>query len=199
MAKRIFRDHCCGVLIDVQDGFLAQLDKAVRAKVESNTRHLVNLLGYFRIPVVATIERPLDRKGALPREISRRLSTNDLAVSFEKDFYDLTRQREIRDHLAGLNRKQMIVAGCETDVCILQSCLGLRQLGYEVYVVEELLFSSSSNVETAIARMKAEGAVFLSYKSLHYELCEAVPGSRHEKEIVEAFGRFPKSLPDSAA
>jgi hypothetical protein len=91
------------------------------------------------------------------------------------------------------------VAGCETDVCVLQSCLGLLDLGYEVYVVEDLLFSSSRNVDAAMARMKAEGAVFLTYKSLYYELTKAVGGGSHAEKVYETFGPFPDDLPDSAA
>src|SRR4029077_13807761 len=97
----------------------------------------------------------------------------------EKDFFDLTREKKIADHLARLKRTQVVVAGCETDVCVLQSCLGLLELGYQVFVVEELLFSSSRNVEAAVARMRAEGAVLLSYKTLFYELVAAVEGGRH--------------------
>jgi len=89
------------------------------------------------------------------------------------------------------------VAGCETDVCVLQSCLGLLSLGYEVYVVEELLFSSSRNVDSAIARMKAEGAIFLTYKSLYYELVESVEDGRHTEKSLETFN-LPDDLPDSA-
>ena len=44
----------------------------------------------------------------------------------------------------------------------------------QVYVVDELLFSSSHDVQSAIARMKAEGAIFLTYKSLFYELVECI-------------------------
>ena len=50
-------------------------------------------------------------------------------------------------------KTQILVAGCETDVCVLQSCLGLLSLDYEVYLMEELLFSSSPHVESAVARM----------------------------------------------
>jgi nicotinamidase-related amidase len=98
-----------------------------------------------------------------------------------------------------LQKNQVIVAGCETDVCVLQSCLGLLALDYEVYVVEDLLFSSSRNVDSAIARMKAEGAVFLTYKTLYYELIEAVAGDRHADNMLESFGPFPDDLPDCAA
>jgi hypothetical protein len=85
------------------------------------------------------------------------------------------------------------VAGCETDVCVLHSCLGLLGLGYEVYVVEELLFSSSRYVDSAIARMKGEGAIFLTYKSLYHELVECIEDDRHTEKSLETF-----NLPDSA-
>jgi len=196
MAKRILPDLCLGVIIDVQEFFLQRADKRLRPKLETNTKNFARLLGYFRVPIVVTLERPVDQKGSLPKGIGKHL--NDLADTFEKDFFDLTREKKIRDHLGHLKKSQIIVGGCETDVCVLQSCLGLLSLGYEVYVVEELLFSSSRNVDSAIARMKAEGAIFLAYKSLYYELIEAVGGSRHTEKILEKFGPFPDDLPDSA-
>jgi hypothetical protein len=60
------------------------------------------------------------------------------------------------------------------------------------------LFSSARNVEAAIARMKSEGAVFLSYKTLFYELVESVDGSRHTEKIFRAYGPMPDDLPDTA-
>jgi len=196
MAKRIVVDQCWGLIIDVQEFFLAQTDKRVRSKIETNTKNFARLLGYFRIPVVVTLERPVDQKGAAPKEIDKYL--RGAAKIFEKDFFDLTKEKKIADYIARLNKKQVIVAGCETDVCVLQSCLGLLGLGYDVYVVEELVFSSSRNVDAAIARMKAEGAVFLTYKSLYYELIEAVEGGQHRENVVATFGPFPDDLPDTA-
>jgi nicotinamidase-related amidase len=146
--------------------------------------------------MVATLERPVDKKGALPSEIAKHVSGN--AKIFEKDFFDLTKEKKIADYIARLKKKQVIVAGCETDVCVLQSCVGLLGLGYDVYVVEELVFSLSWNVDAAIARMKAAGAVFLTYKSLYYELIEAVDGGRHGEKVLATFGPFPADLPDAA-
>jgi len=118
---------------------------------------------------------------------------------FEKDFFDLTKEKKIADHLARLGRTQALVAGCETDVCVLQSCLGLLDLGHEVFVVEDLLFSSSRNVEAAIARMRAEGAAAITYKTLLYELIEAVEGGRHADLLTRTYGPFPDDLPDSVS
>ena len=98
-----------------------------------------------------------------------------------------------QSHLTGLKKRQIIVAGCETDVCVLQSCLGLLSLGYDVFVVEELIFSSAQNVAAAIERMKAAGVVFLSYKTLYYELLESVDGPD-----LATSQEFPDDLPDVA-
>jgi nicotinamidase-related amidase len=196
MAKRIVADNCWGAIIDVQEFFLSQTDKRLWSKINRNTKNFARLLGYFRIPIVCTVERPVDQKGSLPEEIRKHLGR--VTKIFEKDSFDLTREEEIADYIARLKKKQVLVAGCETDVCILQSCLGLLGLGYEVYVVEDLLFSSSRNVDAAIARMKTEGAVFLTYKSLYYELIEAVEGGRHRDKVLKTFGPFPEDLPDPA-
>ena len=194
--KRIVADRCCGVIIDLQGFFLAQIDKRLRSRIKTNTSHFVRLLNYFRIPIVATLERPVEHKGTLPNEIGRHLG--DRARIFEKNFFDLCKDKKIRSHLDGLKRHQVIVAGCETDVCVLQSCLGLLSLGYEVFLMEELVFSSSRNVEAAMARMNNEGVVFSTYKTLFYELIEAVEGERTVEKKFAGFGPFPEDLPDSA-
>jgi nicotinamidase-related amidase len=194
MAKRIVSDHCCGVIIDVQRFFLAKVDKRLRSNIMTNTQNFVRLLGHFSIPIIVTLERPIGRKGALPQEIGKHLGFSE---TFEKNFFDLCKEKKIKGYLGRLKKQQVIVAGCETDVCVLQSCLGLLSLGYEVYVVEELLFSSSRNVDSAIARMKAEGAIFLTYKSLYYELVESVKDGRHTEKSLETFN-LPDDLPDSA-
>jgi nicotinamidase-related amidase len=194
MAKRIIPDQCCGVIVDVQEFFLAQLPKRDRARTEANTRNFARLLGHFRVPVLVTIERPIEHKGRLPARIGQGLGR--AATTFEKDFFDLTQEKPIRDHLRRLKKKQAIVAGCETDVCILQSCLGLIELGFDVFVIEELVFSGERNVEAAIVRMKHEGAVFLTYKTLYYELFQAVEGNG--RTLADRLGPYPDDLPDTA-
>src|ERR1700745_165341 len=112
-AKRSAVDRCWGLIIDVQEFFLSQIDKRLRSKLETNIKSFARLLGYFRAPMVATLERPVDQKGALPSEIAKHGSEN--AKIFEKDFFDLIKEKKIADYIARLKKKQVIVAGCETD------------------------------------------------------------------------------------
>jgi len=194
--KRVRPDQCCGAIIDYQDFFLAQLEPRVRSRLRKNTRNLARLLAYMRIPTIVTLERPVHLKGAVPQDIKEPLG--DTAKFFEKDFFDLTKEKPIRAHLKRLKKTQIIVAGCETDVCVLQSCLGLLELEFEVFAVEELLFSSARNVDAALARLRSAGVTILSYKTLYFELIEAVGSGPHAEKMVATFGEFPDDLPEQA-
>jgi hypothetical protein len=65
-------------------------------------------------------------------------------------------------------------------------------------LIDELVFSSSRNVTAAVARMEAAGAIFVTYKTLFYELVERVEDSRRAEKTFAAFGPFPEDLPDAA-
>ena len=195
--KRLAAERCFGAIIDVQDFFLSQVGgRLARSRIESNVANLARLLGYFRIPLVVTLERPIHYKGALPKGIKRHLG--DGAELLEKDFFDLTKEKPIRSYLKRLNKKQIVVAGCETDVCVLQSCLGLLDLGFDVFAVEELLFSSASRTDAAVERLKGAGVIFVSYKTLFFELTEAVADGPHADKMISRLGAFPDDLPEDA-
>ena len=109
MAKRILPDRCWGAVIDVQDFFLAQLgNRALRTRIETNLLNFARLLAYFRIPMIATLERPVFRKGRVPQRLKK---LGEAAQVFEKDFFDLTKEKKIADHLSRLGRTQALVAG----------------------------------------------------------------------------------------
>ena len=161
MVRRLVADQCLGVIIDVQEFFLSQVELRRQSLLKKDIANFVRLLGYFRVPILVTLERPVEHKGKLPAEIGKHLSRS--SRTFEKDCFDLTKEQEIRKFVGRSKKRQILAVGCESDVCVLQSCLGLLGLGYETYIVEDLLFSASSNVEASITRMQAEGAIFLTY------------------------------------
>src|SRR5215467_13670510 len=105
MARRIARDQCLGVIIDVQDFFLSQVETRLRSALETNLKNFTRLLGYFRVPTLATLERPVEHKGTLPVEIRKYLGRSNR--TFEKDCFDLTKERTIRDFLRRSKRRQI--------------------------------------------------------------------------------------------
>ena len=76
-----------------------------------------------------------------------------------KRTFNCCREPSILTAIGGLGRAQIAVAGRETDVCVLQSVLGLIAAGKQVFLLEDALFSSEPNVGPAIRRMESAGAI----------------------------------------
>jgi nicotinamidase-related amidase len=65
---------------------------------------------------------------------------------------------------------QVVLAGCEAHVCLMQTALGLQAQGYEVAVVPEACGSRmAQDKELALARMQQEKIVMLSPEMLVFE------------------------------
>ncbi|MGL6070033.1 isochorismatase family protein, partial [Craterilacuibacter sp.] len=62
-----------------------------------------------------------------------------------------------------LDRPQVVVCGMETHVCVLQTVLGLLQLGKQVFVVADVVGSrADSDKELGLQRMRDAGAILVS-------------------------------------
>ena len=183
------------VLIDVQPYFLDAMHGDPRPLL-ARLEQLLIVAGWFDLPVIATTEEPVERKGPLPDPLRELLPANGRL--FTKQTYDLCKEPEIDSAIERLERTQIAIAGCETDVCVLQSVLGLRQRNFDVFLLEDCLFSSEPRVDHAIRRMEGAGAIPISYKSLLYELCETDHPAhlRQQRERAVARGFVPpESLP----
>src|SRR5688572_21521452 len=102
MTKRVCADTCIGVLVDVQEYFLSHLRTEQQIKIKSGIHRFVNLCKALKIPVVATVERPLKMKGILPEPIRQSVEEYRLSSVLEKDFFDLTKESEIRRRINSL-------------------------------------------------------------------------------------------------
>jgi hypothetical protein len=161
------------VLIDVQPGFEmafaetahgAALDLApLRLRLEK----LVTMAACLELPTLATFERP-DANGWLPEYLEVVWPVH--GQRYVKHTYDLYGEAEIARAIAESGKRQLLVAGAETDVCVLQSTLSLLQHGYEVFLLEDCLFTTEANVATALRRLEAAGAVPCTLKTAYYEL-----------------------------
>jgi nicotinamidase-related amidase len=159
------------VLIDVQP-FFVEIMYGPREPVLLRQQHLLMLAAQFAIPCIATFEHPVERNGWLPEPLAQVFPTN--GQRFVKHTFNLCAEPDIRQAVRDLGVGQIIVAGAETDVCVLQSTLGLIEMGYQVFIVEDCLFTAEPNDGPALRRMEQAGAIPLTYKTLHYELKRSV-------------------------
>lgn len=165
------RDRCLFVLIDVQPLFVSW-DRGDDSQLLQRLRQYLVLSKVYRLPTLVTLEQPVDTKGQLVDSLKDVLS-ND-AVTLPKTTFDLCADPDIGAYIDSLHKDQVAVAGSETDVCVLQSCLGLLARGKQVFLLVDGIFSSATNTQPAIQRMIAAGVVPMTYKSFFYELLRSV-------------------------
>jgi len=182
----------------VQPRFLDTMHAAAEP-VLARLEQLLIICEWFELPVLATLEEPVAEKGPLDNRLARHLP--DSAVTFTKQCYGIANEPKIVAGLEQLGRPRLAVAGSETDVCVLQSVLGLIELGYEVFLLEDCVFSSEPNTGPAVARMRQAGAVSCTYKMLYYELLRTDDPQAWSEQQSQATSRgfvAPESLPPLA-
>jgi nicotinamidase-related amidase len=176
MVKRVDPAAIGILLIDVQpfflEGWMAGAFEPLMARVE----HLLGLASAYQLPTIATFEQPVERKGWVPDRLTPWFPEH--AQKLTKQTFDCTGEPEIREAIASLGVTQFAVAGGETDVCVLQSVLGVLGLGFEVFLLEDALFSEEPNTGPALRRMEQAGAVPSTVKTLEYELRRSVAAPR---------------------
>jgi nicotinamidase-related amidase len=163
------------ILIDVQPffwKFAFENNEELKNAVMIRLKHLLMITDWFELPIITTFEHPTDRNGELPDELEKVFP--ERGQRFTKRTYDLTSEPDIRAAIEKMDVKQLAVSGAETDVCVMQSTLGLIELGYEVILLEDCLFTTEPYPGFALRRLYQAGAVPSTFKSLAYELTKSV-------------------------
>jgi len=155
------------LLIDAQPLFWQEM-AGPQEPVLLRVDHLLMLADWLNLPLLATFEHSLERKGALPERLERLFPAHGQRLV--KRAYNCCAEPAIRAAIQQLGVQQFAVAGAETDVCVLQSVLGLLTLGYEVFLLEDCLFTSEPHPRPALERMYRAGALPCTFKTLAYEL-----------------------------
>ena len=161
------RDDSVLVVVDAQPRFLsAEADPAVERMA-----WLVAVAARLGIPVVVTEEEP-ERNGVTDARVADRLPVG--APVFTKPTFGLAGTPAILDAVRVTGRGTVVVIGCETDVCVAQSAIGLRGSGFECVVVEDATFSPGEMHERGLARIDSEGVVRNHAKGVTYEWLRTV-------------------------
>ena len=164
------------VVVDVQPGFLArewfsEQDAAAASAALARAVWLVALAARLEIPVVVTEEEP-QRNGSTDPRVTERLPAGTPVL--RKPTFGLAGTPEILGAVRGAERGTTVVVGCETDVCVAQSAIGLRDQGFECVVVVDATFSPGEMHARGLDRLAAAGIDRNHAKGVTYEWLRSV-------------------------
>ncbi len=159
------------VMVDFQ-GRLAQIvDRA--ALVLPNALRMIKGCQALDVPVLPTLQVP-EKLGPMPSELTEALGDTEVIA---KSVFSAYREPDFMTALNRIGRRQVVLAGIEAHVCVLQTGLDLLAEGYQVHVLSDGVFSRrAENHDLALQRLHDAGAVL---SSVEIALFEMIRTSRH--------------------
>jgi nicotinamidase-related amidase len=162
---RILKDRTAALIIDFQERlfpFIHENEKLLR-----NVPILVEGLKVLGIPIFVTEQYV---KGLGPTVEPIAASLGDIK-RIEKVSFSCCDEPRLMEGIAVFAKENIIIAGIESHVCVLQTVIDLLRNGYHPIVVEDCISSRRENDKRiAIERMRKEGAVITTYESVLFEL-----------------------------
>ena len=155
------------VLIDIQERLMAAMPQGVRVRVVEQIKILITAANTLSVPVVVTEQYP---KGLGHTEAELKNCLKEDVNIIEKTSFSCINADGFLTPIEESGRKQIILTGMETHICILQTALDLQQQGFQVFVVEDAVSSrAKTNQYNALQRMRNAGVIITTVESVIFE------------------------------
>ena len=161
---RLDRKSACVVVVDVQERLTPVMWNF--GSTEKYIRALAQTARQLDLPVMATEQYPKGL-GATIASVRELLPADPLV----KMHFSCGADPEFTRALAGTGRKQVLLSGIESHVCVFQTARDLLDQGYEVFVCADAVTSRlEEHRRVALELMRDLGAVITSAETSIFDL-----------------------------
>lgn len=126
------RNESLLIIIDVQEKLAPAMNSP--REVINGCARLIDIAKILAIPFIITEQYP---KGLGQSMIDIREKAGAETKYHAKTTFSCVRDENILNMITTSGKKQIILAGLETHICILQTALELKDKGYDVFVVSD--------------------------------------------------------------
>jgi nicotinamidase-related amidase len=172
------RNNAQLVVVDVQERLCKAMDPQVLETLTGNISILLEAANELGLPATTT-EQYVRGLGETVPALKEKLPV----PAMEKMTFSCCGGDGFMEALAKSGRKQIILTGMESHVCVLQTALELLANGYVVHLVTDAVMSRrKANWKTALKTMSAAGAVLTSTETVVFQLLR-VAGTDEFKKL----------------
>lgn len=168
-------NHSTLVLIDLQERLMPAIEHG--DTVLKQCIRMARIAELLSVPILGTEQSPQSIGNNVPDIIKFCQST------VIKEHFSACQDNLIT--ALPKDRQQIVIAGCETHVCVMQTALDLLRNEYEVAVLVDAVGSRNTlDKEMALQRLRASGAILLTVEMLAFEWLESAIHPRF-KEVLQ--------------
>jgi nicotinamidase-related amidase len=158
------------LIIDVQGKLAEQMHES--SALFNNLSILIQGAKLLSLPIVWVEQLP-DKLGRTHSDIIQYLP----GKPFEKSSFSAWGHQGVRSEIENLNRRNWVVAGIESHVCVYQSVRDLLKMHYHVHLVTDAVSSRKiENKRLGLQAMQAAGANLTSTEMVLFELQKKAEG-----------------------
>lgn len=161
------------LIIDIQDRLVAALNKDV---IVENSVKIASAAKALNIPVILTEQYPKGL-GHTVQRLTDVLPEGSEVV--EKTYFNALLEDGMLDKIKSYGKKQIVIFGIETHICVHQTASALVEEGFEVYVIKDACASRNKyEFKQGIEAMVANG---VKVSCVEIALFEWLKGAKNPK------------------
>ena len=162
---RILPEETQCMIIDMQEKLVPAMFN--KKECEDRVVMLARGLNILEIPLLITQQYTKGLGGSLP-SVYEAAGTEEF---FDKRTFSCAKDDAIVAALEKKNRKNVVICGTEAHVCVLQTCIDLKELGYQpILVIDAIASRKKSDKKAAIQRAIQEGILITTAEAILFEL-----------------------------
>ena len=152
------------LIVDVQERLAPHVHEHER--VIENCEWLIGVAEVVGVPVLATEHHP-QGIGQMVSRLRRRFPEDAI---LPKEHFSCVSEPSCSSRIEETGRRQIVVAGMEAHVCVMQSAIDLQSSGKSVFIVADAVSSRApANVECAVQRMRRHGIEIVTGEMVLFE------------------------------
>lgn len=153
-------------IIDVQQRLIPHMQNA--ADLLKGCNWLVRLANALSIPVYCSEQNPA-KLGSTAPEILEQLSIQPLS----KQHFSCALDSQCQQAIQAASKTQIILAGIEAHICVLQTALHWQSQGHQVFILETAVSANHSHdLALGLQRMQQAGITLCSPQMVFFEWLE---------------------------
>ncbi len=162
----LHQDNAQLIVIDMQEPFLRNIFEQER--VIANVSALIQGATVLRLPIVSTTQYA-ERMGGVAPDIQKLLPP--LHSPFDKLTFSSYASPAFVSEVQRAGRKQVVLCGVESHICVCQTALEMTAAGFQVHVAVDAVSSrTEANWRLGIDKMRQGGVLMSSVESALYEM-----------------------------
>lgn len=181
--KRLDKNDVALLMVDHQAGLLSLVRDFAPDEFKNNVMALADIAEFFGLPTILTTSFEDGPNGPMVPELKEKFPDAPyIARPGQINAWD---NDDFVRAVADTGKKQLLIAGVVTDVCVTFPALAAREAGYDVFVVTDASGTFNPTVrDAAWTRMAHAGVQLMNWFSVAGEL------HRDWRNDIEGFGRI---------